>query len=59
MSYQIRERKTDKIIGHSEVKKKILKNFKSTGLNPIDFYLCEVKIVDKKYHILENSIKNL
>ena len=59
MSYQIRNKKTDKIIAISNKENKLKNNFKNTGLNKDQYYLCEAEVKNKKYHVLENSIKNL
>ena len=59
MSYQIRNKKTDKIIAISNKENKLKNNFKNTGLNKDHYYLCEAEVKNKKYQVLENSIKNL
>ena len=59
MSYQIRNIKTDKIIASSPNEKKILKNFAKNNFKKLEYYLCEVKIVNKKFEVLKETIKIL
>ena len=59
MSYQIRNIKTDKIIASSPNEKKILKNFSNNNFKKLEYYLCEVKIVNKKFEVLKETIKIL
>jgi len=59
MSYQIRNIKNDKIIASSPNEKKILKNFTKNKFEKLEYYLCEVKIVNKKFEVLKETIKIL